>query len=119
MALADPRADASRRVPPLPVGQARLAMLLVDLPHLASVAEREGVLEWVVDPHLAPLARAVIDVMRAVAIPNGIAGVGYAAADVAALVDGAAPQQRLLANAPCTVGRPELASLFAGALEYW
>jgi alcohol dehydrogenase class IV len=65
------------------------------------------------------LARTVIDIMRAVAIPNGIAGVGYASADVSALVDGASPQQRLLANAPCAVGRPELASLFAGALEYW
>jgi alcohol dehydrogenase class IV len=65
------------------------------------------------------LARAVIALMREIAIPNGIAGVGYGASDVAALVDGAAPQQRLLANAPCAVGRPELASLFAGALEYW
>ena len=65
------------------------------------------------------LARAVIDVMRAIAIPNGIAGVGYSAGDVPALVDGAAPQQRLLANAPCTIARDELAALFSRALEYW
>jgi hydroxyacid-oxoacid transhydrogenase len=67
----------------------------------------------------AALATAVIELMRALAIPNGIRGVGYAAGDVAALVDGAAPQQRLLANAPIAVGEPELASLFSGALEYW
>ncbi len=65
------------------------------------------------------LAAAVIALMRALAIPNGIAGVGYARNDIATLVDGAAPQQRLLANAPMPVGRPELAQLFAGAMEYW
>jgi len=59
-----PTADASRRAFPLPAGQARLAMLLVDVPHLATVAEREGVLEWVTDARLAPLARGVIDGAR-------------------------------------------------------
>ena len=65
------------------------------------------------------LARAMIDLMRSVGVPNGCAGVGYTTADIAALVDGAAPQQRLLANAPCAVGRAELTALFTGALEYW
>jgi alcohol dehydrogenase class IV len=67
----------------------------------------------------AALADAVIALMRRLAIPNGLAGVGYAALDVPALVDSAAPQQRLLANAPVPIGRPELARLFTGALEYW
>ena len=61
---AAPTGDASRRAFPLPAGQARLAMLLVDVPHLASVADREGVLEWVTDARLAPLARAVVDGAR-------------------------------------------------------
>jgi alcohol dehydrogenase class IV len=65
------------------------------------------------------LARAVIATMRAIAVPNGIAGVGYGTGDIAALVDGAAPQQRLLANAPYPIGRPELAELFERALHYW
>jgi len=65
------------------------------------------------------LARTVIDLMRTVGVPNGCAGVGYTAADIPALVDGAAPQQRLLANAPGPIGRAELGALFAGALEYW
>src|SRR5262249_53945834 len=65
------------------------------------------------------LAHAVSGGVRATAIPNGIAGVGYTPGDVASLVDGAAPQQRLLANAPCPIARPELAALFEHALEYW
>lgn len=46
---------------PLPEGQAMLAMLLVDLPHLASVARRQGVLDCVRDPRLAPIANAVVE----------------------------------------------------------
>ena len=65
------------------------------------------------------LAGAMIALMRTVGVPNGCAAVGYTAADIPALVAGAAPQQRLLANAPAPVGRSELAALFAGALEYW
>lgn len=36
-------------------------MLLVDVPHLAAVARREGVLEHVRDPRLAPIVRAVVE----------------------------------------------------------
>lgn len=39
-------------------------MLLVDVPHLASVAERQGALDWIEDPRLAPIAHAVIDGAR-------------------------------------------------------
>ncbi len=49
---------------PLPAGQTQLAMLLVDVPHLATVAERAGALEWIRDPRLAPIARAVVDGAR-------------------------------------------------------
>ena len=65
------------------------------------------------------LATATIRLMRAIGIPNGIAGVGYTTADVDALVDGTLPQQRLLTNAPCTFERSDLAALFTGALTYW
>ena len=65
------------------------------------------------------LARTVIDLMRDVGIPSGCAAVGYGPDDVVALVDGAYPQQRLLANAPRAISRDDLAGLFAGALEYW
>lgn len=50
-----------RSGPDLPAGQAELTMLLLDLPHLATVAQREGVLEYITDSRLAPLAKAVID----------------------------------------------------------
>jgi hypothetical protein len=36
-------------------------MLLVDVPHLAAVARREGVLEHVRDPRLSPIVHAVVD----------------------------------------------------------
>jgi hypothetical protein len=39
-------------------------MLLVDVPHLAGVAERAGALEWIKDPRLEPIARAVVDAAR-------------------------------------------------------
>jgi hypothetical protein len=39
-------------------------MLLVDAPHLAGVAERDGALEWIKDPRLELIARAVVDGAR-------------------------------------------------------
>ncbi len=65
------------------------------------------------------LADAVIRVMRAIDIPNGITGVGYSTADIPGLVDGTVPQQRLLSNAPCELPRPALTALFEAALHYW
>jgi len=65
------------------------------------------------------LASAVIELMRAIEIPNGLAGVGYAPDDVPALVAGTVPQQRLLGNAPCELPPETLAALFHGALHYW
>jgi hydroxyacid-oxoacid transhydrogenase len=64
------------------------------------------------------LARAVIDLSRAIGIPDGIAGVGYGQADIADLVAGTLPQQRLLANAPCEVDAECLHDLFSAALSY-
>ena len=66
----------------------------------------------------AVLAARVIELMRATAIPNGLAGVGYTG-DVAALVDGVTPQQRLLGNAPCAITPAVLAALFDDARSYW
>jgi alcohol dehydrogenase class IV len=65
------------------------------------------------------LAAAVAAMMRAVAAPNGLTGVGYTAADVPALVDGAAPQRRLLDNAPLAITPPLLDALFHDALTCW
>ncbi|HEX8438182.1 MAG TPA: iron-containing alcohol dehydrogenase, partial [Archangium sp.] len=65
------------------------------------------------------LAGKLIHIMRAVGIPNGLGGVGYTEADVAALTEGAYPQQRLLQNAPREMTRPVLTDLFRQALRYW
>lgn len=50
----DPRGD------PLPQAQAELTMLLVDVPHLATLAERSGALEHVDDERLRPVLAAVL-----------------------------------------------------------
>ena len=61
----------------------------------------------------------LIELMRATAMPNGIAGVGYGEGDIPALTAGATPQRRLLDNAPRAIGRDELSGLFRDALSYW
>jgi len=58
-------------------------------------------------------------VMRDVALPNGLAEVGYVDGDVDDLVEGALKQQRLLATAPCEVTAEDLAGVFRGSLELW
>ncbi|HEY0094046.1 MAG TPA: hydroxyacid-oxoacid transhydrogenase [Archangium sp.] len=65
------------------------------------------------------LAGKLIQIMRAVGIPNGLGGVGYTDADLAALTEGAYPQQRLLQNAPREMTKPVLTGLFRQALRYW
>ena len=65
------------------------------------------------------LAAQLIRIMRAVDMPNGLRGVGYTESDVAALTEGAFPQQRLLQNAPREMSKPVLAELFRNALRYW
>ena len=65
------------------------------------------------------LANELIRIMRAVGMPNGLSGVGYTEDDVAALTEGAHPQQRLLQNAPREMTKPVLADLFRQAMRYW
>ncbi len=67
----------------------------------------------------AVLAAQVVALMRAIAIPNGIGGVGDDDADIRMLVDGVMPQQRLLVNAPCAITAGTLAALFSDARRYW
>jgi alcohol dehydrogenase class IV len=65
------------------------------------------------------LAGHLVQMMKDTLFPNGLNAVGFSAADVSALAEGAFPQQRLLANSPRPVAKQDLASLFAGAMRYW
>ena len=55
-----PTSPAVLSVSPLPDGQTELATLLVDLPHLASIARRSGALTCITDARLHPIVDAVI-----------------------------------------------------------
>ncbi len=62
---------------------------------------------------------AMSAIMRDVNCPNGTSGVGYTAADIPDLVASAAPQRRLLDNAPASVFEAELTELFGLAERCW
>jgi hydroxyacid-oxoacid transhydrogenase len=65
------------------------------------------------------LAGVVTALMRDVGIPNGLAEIGYGAADVDDLVAGATQQQRLLATAPKAPTEEDLAQVFVASMEHW
>src|ERR1039458_9599579 len=65
------------------------------------------------------LPRVLTDLMRDIEIPNGVAAVGYSAADIPALVEGTLKQQRLLATSPKAVTEDDLGGIFERSLELW
>ena len=65
------------------------------------------------------LPSVVTALMRDIGMPNGLAEVGYAEADVPDLVEGSLKQQRLLATAPKEVTGDDLAAIFSGSLTLW
>jgi len=65
------------------------------------------------------LAARVIELMRATAMPNGLAALGFDATHLDALAAGAEPQYRVIRNAPKDVSRDDLIALFGNALSYW
>jgi hydroxyacid-oxoacid transhydrogenase len=65
------------------------------------------------------LPQVILELMRDVGIPNGIAAVGYTASDVDDLVPGTLKQQRLLATAPRQPNEEDLAGIFLRSLELW
>ena len=65
------------------------------------------------------LAGRVVELMRSAGMPNGLAALGFGAADVDALATGAEPQYRVIRNAPKDVSRDDLKSLFSAAMKYW
>ena len=65
------------------------------------------------------LARVLTDLMSDIAIPNGLAAVGYDSSDVSDLVTGTLQQQRLLATAPREVDEEAAAGILSRSMELW
>jgi hydroxyacid-oxoacid transhydrogenase len=65
------------------------------------------------------LAAGVVDLMRDVGAPRGLAEFGYTEDDLPSLVDGSLKQQRLLAGAPRPVDADVLGRLLAESLHNW
>lgn len=65
------------------------------------------------------LASRIETMMKATGIPNGLTGVGYSMEDLDNLVAKAAPQRRLLDNAPLPIAEAELNEIFTAAMRYW
>ncbi len=65
------------------------------------------------------LPAVLSDLMRDIAIPNGLGAVGYEEGDVDDLVEGTMKQQRLLATAPREVTEDDVAGILTRSLELW
>ncbi|HEU4515651.1 MAG TPA: hydroxyacid-oxoacid transhydrogenase [Nocardioidaceae bacterium] len=65
------------------------------------------------------LPQVLADLMRDIAMPNGIGAVGYTDDDVDDLVEGTMKQQRLLATAPRDVTEEDAAAILRASLELW
>ena len=65
------------------------------------------------------LAAQIVKFMRSLGAPNGLAALGYAQADVPALVEGALPQHRVTKLSPKPASPDDLAALFQDAMQAW
>ncbi len=65
------------------------------------------------------LAQCVIELMRQMEQPGGIAAFGYSEEDIPRLVEGTLVQARLLKLSPIDVGPAELGELFRGSLRLY
>jgi hydroxyacid-oxoacid transhydrogenase len=65
------------------------------------------------------LADAIIDLMRKVDMPNGLAAVGYGPDDVDALVEGTLPQHRVTKLSPRPAEAEDLKQLFLDSMTLW
>ncbi|RFC69154.1 MULTISPECIES: hydroxyacid-oxoacid transhydrogenase [Mesorhizobium] len=73
----------------------------------------------IADPGPDSLPSALIDLMRDVGAPSGIAALGYEEADIPALVEGALKQQRLLVGAPKPIDAKGIDSIFRASFANW
>jgi hydroxyacid-oxoacid transhydrogenase len=65
------------------------------------------------------LASTIVEMMRAVGMPNGLSAVGYGPHDVDRLVEGTLPQRRVTKLSPRPASAEDLKQLFLNSLELW
>jgi hydroxyacid-oxoacid transhydrogenase len=65
------------------------------------------------------LPQVVVELMRDIGAPNGIAAVGFDSADVDDLLAGTLKQQRLLATAPREPTAEDLSGILQRSMELW
>ncbi len=65
------------------------------------------------------LAGALVDIMKAVGMPNGLNAVGITDDDLDALVSGTLPQSRLTQLSPRTTTAADYRTMFAGSMTIW
>lgn len=65
------------------------------------------------------LAERVIELMRCLKMPSGLAAVGYTTDDIPALVEGTLQQQRITKLSPIEASGGELAKLFQESMTLW
>ncbi|MCY2962989.1 MAG: iron-containing alcohol dehydrogenase [Planctomycetota bacterium] len=65
------------------------------------------------------LSDVIVEFMRKLKMPNGLAAVGYTAADIPALVEGTLPQHRVTKLSPRPASPEDLAVLFRESLTLW
>lgn len=67
----------------------------------------------------AVLSGRLIEIMRQIGLPNGLAAVGFTEADIPQLVEGTLPQHRVTKLSPRPASAEDLAGLFRDAMVYW
>ncbi len=65
------------------------------------------------------LGDRLVEIMKAVEMPNGLRAVGYTEDDIPALVEGTLPQHRVTKLSPRPASAEDLAGLFRDAMAYW
>jgi alcohol dehydrogenase class IV len=73
----------------------------------------------IIDPNLESLPHALIDLMKAVGAPSGIAELGYTETDIPVIIEGALKQQRLLSGAPKPVDAAVLDTILRQSIHNW
>ena len=90
-----------------------------DLHLLAASLMGVDVQEVSIDQAGQILAQAIIDLMKATGIPNGLSAVGYQPVDIPKLVNATLPQHRVTKLSPIPVDSKVLTHLFEDSMVCW